>query len=166
MGERFTRVAGLSLFVAYASVLGWLVAVQPRTLAEAAGGVAAGVGVYSIDARAFADGLAYFRNDQFPEARAAFSRADPAGRDARTQFYIAYTYYRQGWHRTHHDDALYTEGLAVVDRAIALAPDGRLFVDDGNLQMRSADELKAELERGVTTGAADWNPLRLLESRK
>ena len=40
----------------------------------------------------------------------AFARADPAVRDARTQFYIAYSYYRQGWGRLYHDDALYAEG--------------------------------------------------------
>ena len=43
-------------------------------------------------------------------------------RDARTQFYIAYSFYRQGWNRTHRDDALYTQGLETVERAIALAP--------------------------------------------
>ena len=58
------------------------------------------------------------------------SRADPAGRDALTQFYIAYTYYRQGWGRVYNDDALFKNGLEAVDRAIALAPDHRLVVDD------------------------------------
>ena len=166
MHEPLTRVAGLVLVAAYASFLGWLFATQPKTIVEAVGGVAAGVGAYSVDAQAFADGLAYFRNDQFAEARAAFSRADLATRDARTQFYIAYSFYREGWHRTHRDDALYRQGLAAVDRAIALAPRGRLVVDDGNLQRHSADELKAELERGLATSASDLNPRRLLENRK
>jgi len=128
--------------------------------------VAAGVGAYAIDAQAFADGLAFFRRDQFVEARAAFARADPATRDARTQFYVAYSYYRQGWHRTHHDDELYRRGLEAVQHAIDLAPGGRLRVEDDNLQMHSADELKAELEAGVTTDASDFNPLRVFENRK
>ena len=166
MQEPLTRVSGLVLVAAYASLLGWLFATQPRTMAEAVGGVAAGFGAYAIDAQAFADGLAYFRKDQFPEARAAFARADPALRDARTQFYIAYSFYRQGWFRTHRDDDLYQQGLAAVDRAIALAPAGRLVVDDQNLQMHSADELKAELARGLVTSTSDLNPLRLFESRK
>ena len=166
MQEPLTRVAGLVLVAGYASLLGWLYATQPRTMTEAIGGVAAGLGAYAIDSQAFADGLAYFRKDQFPEARAAFARADSATRDARTQFYVAYSFYRQGWHRTHRDDDLYQQGLAAVERAIALAPEGRLVVDDPNLQMRSADELKAELERGLAASASDLNPLLLFESRK
>lgn len=166
MREPFIRVAGLVLAAGYASFLGWLFAAQPRTVAEAVGGVAARVGAYAIDAQALEDGLAHFRNDRFSEARAAFSRADPALRDARTQFYVAYSFYREGWHRTHRDDALYRLGLAAVDRAIALAPGGRIIVDDANLQMQSADELKAELERGLATSASDWNPLRVFESRR
>ena len=166
MAEPFTRAAGLALTILYAGFIGWLFSAQPRTMAEAVGGVSATVGAYSIDAQSFNDGLAFFRNDQFVEARAAFARADPAQRDARTQFYIAYSYYRQGWYRTHRDDALYREGVAAVDRAIALAPGRRLVVEDENLLMRSADELKAELEAGRTRDLSDYNPLRLLETRK
>jgi hypothetical protein len=150
----------------YAGIIGWLFAAQPKTLAEAVGGVAASVGAYSVDAQSFADGIAFFQRDQFVEARSAFARADPAMRDARTQFYIAYSFYRQGWHRTHSDDALYGEGLTAVNRAMALAPGGRLIVDDTNLQMHSADELKATLEAGLKTDASDFNPMRLLETRK
>jgi hypothetical protein len=166
MQEPLARAGGLVLIAGYASLLGWLFATQPKTVAEAVGGVAAGFGAYGIDSEAFADGLTYFRKDQFAEARAAFSRADPAARDARTQFYIAYSFYRQGWHRTHRDDNLYQQGLAAVERAIALAPAGRLVVADTNLQMHSADELKVELERGLATDASDLNPLRLFENRK
>ena len=166
MHEPLTRAAGLVVVALYASLLAWLFAMQPRTMAEAVGGVASGLGVYAVDSQAFADGLAYFRQDQFPEARAAFARADPAGRDARTQFYIAYSFYRQGWHRTHRDDALYQQGLAAVERAVTLAPGGRLMVDDANLQMRSADELREELAAGLATSASDLNPLRVFESRK
>ena len=166
MHETLTRGAGLALTVLYAGVIAWLFSAQPRTIAEAVGGVSASVGAYSIDKESFEDGLVFFRNDQFVEARAAFARADPAVRDARTQFYIAYSYYRQGWNRTHRDDALYREGLAAVDRAIALAPGRRLLVDDENLSMRSADELKAELGAGLTRDLSDFNPARLLETRK
>jgi hypothetical protein len=165
MQESPTRVAGLILVAGYVSLLGWLYATQPRTMTEAIGGVAAGLGAYAIDAPAFTEGLTYFWKDQFPEARAAFARADPALRDARTQFYVAYSFYRQGWHRTHGDDDLYQQGLAAVERAIALAPRG-LVVDDANLQMHSADELKAELERGLTASVSDLNPVRLFENRK
>ena len=147
-------------------LLGWILAVQPRSVAEAVGGVTSAIGTYAIRQQDFQDGLIYFRRDQFPESRAAFSRADPASRDATTQFYIAYSLYRQGWHRTHRDDELFQLGLLTVDRAISLAPGGRLRVDDSNLRLQSADELKAELEAGLSFEAADLNPFRLLEQRK
>jgi hypothetical protein len=166
MGEPFTRAAGLAVAIAYAAVIGWLFMAQPQSVTEAVGGVSDALGVYTIDQQAFADGLQFFRNEQFVEARAAFARADPAARDARTQFYIAYSFYRQGWHRTHRDDGLYKQGLASVERAISLAPGGRLVVDDENLLMHTADELKAELETGLTRDLSDFNPLRVLESRK
>lgn len=166
MREPVARGLGLLIVVGYAAVVAWLFATQPRTITEAVGGLSANLGTYSIDRQGFEDGLTFFRNDQFVEARAAFARADPALRDAVTQFYVAYSYYRQGWHRTYHDDALFKEGLVTVNRAIGLASGGRLVVDDMNLQMRSADELRAELEAGLIRDVSDLNPLRLLRSRR
>ena len=160
------RAAGLALSLVYAGVIVWLYSAQPQTMAEVTGGLAAGIGAYRIDERAFADGLAFFRKDQFDEARAAFDRADPAQRDGRTQFYIAYSYYRQGWGRVYHDDELFKKGLERIDRAIMAAPDHRIVVEDGNLGMRSADELKAELERGLRREAEDFNPLKLFRERR
>ena len=166
MQEPVVRGVGVTVVIGYATFIGWLFAAQPRTMTEVVGGVSAGLGTYSIDAQAFADGLAFFRRDRFVEARAAFARADPALRDARTQFYIAYSFYRQGWGRTHSDDALFAQGLEAVDRAIVLASSGRLIVHDDNLLMKSADELKAEIQAGLTRDMSDFNPLRLLETRK
>src|SRR5436190_724473 len=158
MTDTATRSIGLGVVVAYAALIGWLYARQPQTLAQVTGGLSSVAGAYSIDQQAFDDGLRFFRNDQFVEARLAFERADPAVRDARTQFYIAYSYYRQGWGRLYHDDALYAEGLRAIDRAIALAPGGRLVVEDSNLAMHSGDELKAELEAGQRRELSDFNP--------
>ena len=160
------RAAGLVMSVAYAVFIIWLYASQPQSRAEAVGGLAAAVGAYRIDQQAFQDGLAFFREDKFPEARTAFERADPAHRDARTQFYVAYTYYRQGWGRLYSDDELFAQGLEAVNRAIVLAPANRLVVTDETLAMRSADELKTELERGLRREASDFNPLRVFEPRK
>ena len=160
------RIFGLVLTLAYGSLIAWLYASQPQTVAQVTGGLASGAGLYRVDAQATADALAFFRRDAFPEARAAFARADPAQRDARTQFYIAYSYYRQGWGRVYNDDTLFKQGLEAVDRAIALAPAHRLVVDDPDLGMKSADELRAELERGLTREASDLNPLRLVRPRK
>lgn len=150
----------------YATFIGWLFAAQPRTLAEVRGGLTATVGAYHVDQPSFDEGLRLFRNDQFVEARAAFARADPANRDARTQFYIAYSYYRQGWHRTYHDDELYRAGLDTLTRAVALAPGGHVVVEDSNLAMHSTDELKAELESGLRRELSDFDPRRLFQSRK
>lgn len=166
MGESATRIVGLSVVLAYAGLIGWLYARQPQNLAQVTGGLSAAVGSYRIDEEAFADGLRFFSNDQFAEARMAFERADPATRDARTQFYIAYSYYRQGWGRVYNDDQLFAEGLAAVDRAVALAPGGRLRVDDPDLQMQTAEELKTELEAGLKRDASDLNPMRLLRERR
>ncbi|HSL23487.1 MAG TPA: hypothetical protein VK886_18300 [Vicinamibacterales bacterium] len=166
MRERLIRVAGLLFAIAYASFIVWIYARQPQTMAQVTGGLASEVGVYRIDEGSFQDGLRFFRNDQFVEARAAFARADPAERDARTQFYVAYAYYREGWGRVYSDDELFAKGLETVERAIAVAPGGRLRVDDPDLQMRSADELKAELQEGLTRDASDLNPLRVLRKRK
>jgi hypothetical protein len=164
--DSVVRGAGLIGSLAYAAVIAWLYAAQPQSAAEVTGGLAAIVGAYHVDRQAFDDGLRYFRNDQFVEARAAFARADPAERDATTQFYVAYAWYRQGWGRLYNEDALFAKGLAAVDRAIAAAPKGRLVVDDPGLQMHSADELRAELQRGITMEVSDFNPLRVLRKRK
>ncbi len=166
VSDTATRASGLAMTVVYAAVIGWLYARQPQTIAQVTGGLSAVVGAYAIDRQAFDDGLRFFRRDQFVESRMAFERADPAVRDARTQFYIAYSYYREGWGRLYHDDVLYRDGLAAIDRAIALAPGGRLVVDDPDLAMHSADEVKAELEAGMRRELSDFNPLRVFRARK
>ena len=96
----------------------------------------------------------------------AFARADPAQRDALTQFYIAYSFYRQGWGRFYADDVLFAQGLEAVDRAIALAPGGRLGVEHPSQQIRTADELRAELEAGLRRDASDFNPSRVFRERR
>jgi len=166
MRESVVRGAGLVLSLTYAAMVAWLFATQPQTVAQATGGLASIVGGYSIDKQAFDDGLRFFRHDQFVEARAAFGRADKAERDAVTQFYIAYAWYREGWGRVYNDDERFNKGIAAVDKAIALAPGGRLVVDDPDLQMHSADELRAELQRGVTRDVSDFNPLKVFRKRK
>jgi hypothetical protein len=166
MRESVVRSIGLTTSLAYGGLAVWLYATQPQTFAQVSGGLTSMIGAYTIDQQAFDDGLRFFRADKFPEARASFGRADRAQRDARTQFYIAYAFYREGWGRTYDDDALFRQGVAAVDRAIAIAPNGRLVVDDTDLQMHSADELRAELQRGLTVEASDFNPLRVLRKRK
>lgn len=166
MRDGTVRALGLALAVAYAAFIVWLYVRQPQTVAEVAGGLSASVGAYRINQQAFDDGQRFFRHNQFVESRSAFERADPAGQDARTQFYIAYSFYRQGWGRLYDDDELFTRGLERANKAITLAPGGRLVVDDPDLQMKSGDELKAELEAGLRADASDLNPLQLFRKRK
>jgi hypothetical protein len=160
------RVAGLLFSAAYAAFIVLVYLRQPRTVQQLTGGMAASVGAYRVDPVNFQEGLDFFRSDRFVEARAAFERADPARQDAQTQFYIAYSFYRQGWGRVYKDDALYRQGLEVVDRAITRAPGGRLVVADPDLGMRTADELRAELQRGLVREVSDLNPMKVFEPRK
>lgn len=166
MKPALVRLAGLIVTAAYASLIVWVYARQPRTVRQLTGGMAATVGAYKVDPANFEEGLRFFRNDQFMEARAAFERADPAHQDALTQFYVAYSFYRQGWGRVYKDAALYRLGLEAVDRAIAHAPGGRLVVSDGTLGMHTADELRAELQRGAQRSMSDLNPMKVFEPRK
>jgi hypothetical protein len=39
-------------------------------------------------------------------------------------------------------------------------------VDDPTLGLRSSDELRAELERGLTRELSDFNPMRVLRPRQ
>jgi|SRR5436190_17402946 len=166
MRESVVRSIGLTVSLAGAAGVWWVYATQPQTIAQVRGGLTSIIGAYTIDRQSFDDGMRFFRSEKYPEARAAFARADRAQRDARTQFYIAYAFYREGWGRTYNDDRLFRLGLAAVDTAISLAPNGRLVVDDPDLGMHSADELRAELQRGLTVEASDFNPLRVFGKRK
>lgn len=164
--ETLLRVVGLAVAAVGCGSLLWLFVHQPTNLEELTGGVAASVGAYAINQADFDLGQQFFAEDKFVEARSAFARADPATRDARTQFFIAYSFYRQGWGRVYSDDTLFAQGLEAVNRAIALAPGGQLRIDEAGLDMRTADELKAELERGLQRDASDFNPLRVLRKRR
>ena len=87
-----TRLAGAACASLYAAFIVWVYVSQPRTMAQMRGSVASAVGAYSINQADFDRGLRLFRSGQFSEARGAFERADPALQDARTQFYVAYSY--------------------------------------------------------------------------
>src|SRR5262245_31041784 len=165
MRDEMVRAIGLALAIGCFGAIVWVYSRQPQTFAEASGALSATIGVYRIDDQAFADGLRFFRSDQFGAARLAFDRARPAHPAPRTPSYIAYSYYREGWGRFSVDRDLYARGLVAVDRAIAAAPRGRVIVDDANLHMHSGDELKAELEAGVRAGT-EVNPLTIVQRQR
>ncbi|HEX6740082.1 MAG TPA: hypothetical protein VF310_17510 [Vicinamibacteria bacterium] len=165
---RTTWIAALGTVasLAYGGFIVWVYATQPRTLAEVRTGAQVAAGVYRVDEAHFDAGLDLFRREQHAAARDEWSRADPARRDARTQFYVAYSCYRQGWGRLHHDDTLYQQGLQAVDLALSLTPDGTLRVDDPGLGIKTAAELRVELQKGLTRSWEDFNPLKVLEPRR
>jgi hypothetical protein len=161
--------------VIYGAFVVFLYAAEPRSLEEISirakntiedavtkGQVVAGT--YQVDEAAFNAGLNAFRQDNFVAARDSFQRADPEKRDPRTQFYVAYSFYRQGWGRVSNDDALFKQSLDSVERVTLLDRDYRS--NDSNLQLRTPVELKAELEEGMKVSADDFNPLRLARERK
>jgi tetratricopeptide (TPR) repeat protein len=165
MRRKVIQILGLVVTVLYAAVIVWLYATEPRSFKEVATGAQVATGTYQIDQQKFEAALELFRRDQFRAARDEWQRADPAQGDARTQFYIAYSFYREGWGRVYYDQELFKQGLEAVNRAIALAPTP-LSVADENLQMRTAAELQAELEQGTVRTWGDVNPLKVLRQRK
>lgn len=150
----------------YAALVVWLYATAPRSVADVTARASVAVGTYEIDRARFDAGRDLFLREQYAAARDEWGRADPAQRDARTQFYIAYSFYRQGWGRVYNDDVLFRQGLEAADRAIALSTDAPLLIDDADLKIHSAAELKAELASGLEQTADDLNPLKVFRERK
>src|SRR5687767_8712806 len=166
MQSRIIQIAGLALTIAYAVFIVWIYATEPGSFDEVATRAEVAAGTYEVNQEKFNSALDLFRREQFRAARDEWQRADPAQGDARTQFYIAYSFYREGWGRLYHDELLFRQGLEAVNRAIGLAPASPLTVDDPNLRMRTAAELKAELEQGIERSWSDVNPLKVLRTRK
>ncbi len=164
--HKSVQITGLALTVIYAAFIVWVYATEPRTFKEVATSAEVAAGTYQIDQGRFNNALALFQREQFRAARDEWQRADPAQGDARTQFYIAYSFYREGWGRVFYNQDLFKQGLEAINRAITLASNGPLTVDDPNLQMHSAAELKTELEQGTERNWSDINPLKVLRTRK
>jgi hypothetical protein len=164
--DTLISTVGIAWTLLYAALIVWLYATAPRTLQELRTEASATVGTYTVDEARFQSARDLFRREQYAAARAEWMRADPARRDPRTQFYIAYAFYREGWGRIYSDDALFRQGLEAIDLAIKLSPDAALTVDDPDLRIHSAAELKAELEQGTETTWGDFNPAKVFRERK
>jgi hypothetical protein len=166
MHLRLIQSAGLAWTIAYAVFIVWIYATEPRSLREVATNSQVATGTYQVDQEKFNNGLGMFRREQFRAARDEWGRADPGVQDAVTQFYVAYAFYREGWGRVYDDDALFKQGLEAVDRAINLAPNKTLSVDDSDLQLHTPAELKAELQQGTEKSWGDLNPVEVFRKRK
>ena len=166
MQPRIIQLVGLGFTIAYAVFIIWIYATEPRTFKEVSTSAEVAAGTYEVDQEKFNSALNFFRREQFRAARVEWQQADPAQRDARTQFYIAYSFYREGWGRVYFDQELFKQGVEAVNRAIALSSAGTLTIDDPDLHMHTAAELKAELEQGLERNWSDVNPLKILRTRK
>jgi hypothetical protein len=175
MNEKYIQILGIVLTTIYAVFIIFLYAAEPRSVEEITikaretvenavtkGTVA--IGTYEVNQQLFDQGIQAFRADNFVAARDAFERADPEKRDSRTQFYIAYSFYRQGWGRVSNDDALFTRSLETLARVSVL--DANYRSDDATLLLRTPAELRTELEDGLKVTVDDFNPMRLFNERK
>ena len=163
---RLIPALGIVWTLVYATFVVWLYATAPQSIKDVTTQASVAAGTYEIDRARFDAGHELFLREQYAAARDEWSRADPAQRDARTQFYVAYSFYRQGWGRVYSDDALFRQGLDAINRAIALSPDAPLALDDPELKIHSAAELKAELQKGTERTVEDFNPLKVFRERK
>jgi hypothetical protein len=166
MRLRLIQWLGIAWTLLYAAFVVWVYAAAPQSVADMATQASAAVGTYEVDRARFDAGRELFLREQYAAARVEWERADPARRDARTQFYVAYSFYREGWGRVYNDDALFRRGLEAIERALALSADAPLAVEDPELKIHSAAELKAELEKGLVRTSDDFNPLKVFRERK
>jgi hypothetical protein len=166
MRHRLIQWVGIAWTLAYAALVVWLYAAAPQSIAEVKTQASVAAGTYEVDRARFDAGRELFLREQYAAARGEWGRADPARRDARTQFYVAYAFYREGWGRVYSDDALFRQGLEAVNLAIGLSGDAPLTVEDPELKIKTAAELKAELEQGLEHTAGDLNPLKVFRERK
>ncbi len=175
MKEKHIQLSGIILTIVYGVFIVWLYWAEPKNLAEVStkaqttienvatkGQIV--IGTYEVDKGKFADGLNAFRQENFIVARDNFEKADTERRDAKTQFYIAYSFYRQGFGKVYNDDELFKKGLEEIDKVLTL--DKNFKSDDNDLNLKTPVELKNELEQGLKVTADDFNPFKVLRERK
>ena len=172
MKEKYIQVLGVILSTTYLFFIIWLYAIAPKSLDELPAKAQQTIdrvtttaqivtNTYEIDQTKFNEGVAAFRQDNFIVARDSFQKADPENRDANTQFYIAYSFYRQGFGKAYSDNNLFKQGLEITRKI-----NQNFHSDDQNLQMKTPAELRNELEEGLKVTASDFNPLKVLRERK
>jgi len=175
MKKKYIQIFSLLLVAFYGLFVAWLYWAEPKSLGEVSAKAKETVenvttkgqvviGTYEVDQAKFNEGLQAFRGENFILARDAFGKADPEKRDAKTQYYIAYSFYRQGFGRVSNDDELFKKGLEQTDYVIKLDKDFK--ANDANLKLQNPVELKNELEEGLKVTAGDFNPLKVLRERK
>jgi hypothetical protein len=172
--EKYIQMIGIVVTGVYFVIIVFIYASEPRTLGEISSKAASTldnaatkgqvlIGTYEVDKAEFGRGLSEFRADNFIAARDSFRRADPEKRDANTQFYIAYSYYRQGWGRISNDDELFRQGLEQLSTVDVFDPNFRST--DDNLKLKTTAELRHEFDEGLKITASDFDPRKLMRER-
>lgn len=164
MKKSYLHIFSIAITMSGLTFIAFLYWSQPKTLAEVPTKGSVTIGTYTVDAKEFERGLELFRSNDFIGARAAFARADPERHDANTQFYVSYSFYRQGWGRLSNDDTLFKPGLDAANNVMELDPKFRST--DESLVMKTPSELKNELEEGLKLTPSDFNPMKLTRERK
>lgn len=175
MKEKHIQILGVALTAFYGFFVAWIYVAAPKSLEELPSKAQETIekatttaqvitNTYEIDQEKFNQGLQSFRQENFIAARDFWEKADPERRDARTQFLIAYSFYRQGFGRVSNDDALFKQGLQQLERVAQL--DKNFRSDDADLKLRTPAELRGELEEGLKVTADDFNPLKVFRERK
>lgn len=175
MKVKYIQILGIAISAVYFGFIAFLYLAEPRSLGDISIKAASTLqdvttkgqiitGTYQVDQAKFSDAVRLFRQDNFVAARDLFQKADPERRDAATQYYIAYTYYRQGWGRVSNDDELFSAGLKQLDRVDEI--DRNFVSTDDDLKLKRPAELRHELEEGIRVTLDDFNPARLVRERK
>jgi hypothetical protein len=175
MKLKHIQILGTVVSMIYFGFIAFLYLAEPRSIGDITTKAASTIqnaatkgsviaGTYEIDHVKFDEALRLFRQDNFIAARDAFQKADPEQRDARTQYYIAYSFYRQGWGRLSNDDELFAAGLKQLDVVDRL--DSNFVAVDDDLKLKRPAELRHEFEEGMRITAGDFNPLKLVRERK
>jgi tetratricopeptide (TPR) repeat protein len=172
---KYIQITGTIVAAVYFVFIAFLYVAEPRSLADISTKAATTVqdvvtkgtvitGTYEIDRAKFNEALALFRADNFVGARDLFQKADPERRDAATQYYIAYSYYRQGWGRLSNDDEMFAAALKQLEVVNQIDPN--YVATDDDLKLKRPAELRHELEEGMRVTVDDFNPFKLARERK
>jgi hypothetical protein len=161
MNEKHIHIFSIFLITIFGAFIVWLYISEPKNLVEVATKVTVTVGTYEVNKAKFDEGLSQFHSENYAVARDFFNQADSEKRDDKTQFYIAYSFYRQGFGKVYSDNNLFKQGLE-----IAVKINQNFKSDDENLKIKTPAELKNELEEGLKVTASDFNPLKVLRERK
>jgi hypothetical protein len=172
---KYIQIVGIVVAAVYFVFIAFLYIAEPRSLADISTKAVTTVqdavtkgtvitGTYEIDRAKFNEALALFRADNFIAARDLFQKADPERRDAATQYYIAYAFYRQGWGRLSNDDEMFSAALKQLDVVDQIDPN--FVASDNDLKLKRPVELRHELEEGMRVTADDFNPLKLVRERQ